>query len=55
MEEKDLLGDVVLVCIRGGSNHFVVRTLCAGTNDSIQKAIQVHSKRRIQRGYTLVA
>lgn len=52
--QKDLLNDIVLTIIRGGSNSRVVRNICYDSMESIMKELQRLMKRRLKRGYTLV-
>lgn len=51
---KDLFDQWVLTIIRGGRHHRVVRHFGFNCRTAIKKEIEKISKRRIQRGYTLV-
>lgn len=53
-EQKDITGELVLVCIRGGRNVSLTRTVGRGSPAVIQAEIARLTKRRIRRGYTLV-
>lgn len=52
--EKDMLDEYVLVVVRGGYRHRVVRRVGFGSLDACQKEIERISRIRINRGYSLV-
>jgi hypothetical protein len=52
--EKDMFDDLVLLVVRGGSRNRVVHRSSVGHIETIMATIIQLSRRRLQRGYTLV-